>query len=73
MYYYNGSRLFYEKYMNYRVLLILSSLLLANKAQAPAPVLSKQEALEQEHQRNQMLNEQEANKAKAYAKKNRRR
>jgi hypothetical protein len=38
--------------MNYRVLLILSSLLLANKAQAPAPVLSKQEALEQEHQRN---------------------
>ena len=50
--------------MNYRVFLILSSLLLANKAQAPAPVLSKEEALEQELKRNQRLNEKEAEKAK---------
>ncbi len=50
--------------MNYRVFLILSSLLLANKAEAPLPVLSKEEALEEKLKINQRLNERDAQKAK---------
>ncbi len=48
--------------MNYRVLLILSSLLLANEAQAPAA--SKKEQLELDHEMNRRLNERDAQKAK---------
>ena len=50
--------------MNYRVFLILSSLLLANKAEAPVHVPSKEEEREQQQQMNKRLTEQKEQKAK---------
>lgn len=58
--------------MNYRVFLILSSLLLANKAEAPVHVPSKEEERDQNIEMDRRLKEQEAQKSQRRTTKNKR-